>query len=73
MLTIKPLDMKKNTIYKGHEITFNLSGWYSSFSPSKGYLKADTLQGIKKLINSTIAEEQEAERAFFKSHPELNP
>lgn len=45
--------MKQTTmIYKGVTIQFLLSGWYSAKSEKLGYLKADTLQGIKKLIDS---------------------
>jgi len=37
--------------YKGHIITLEKSGWFSTFT-SKGFIKADTLKGIKKLINT---------------------
>ena len=36
--------------YKGYELEYNRSGLYSAFVPGKGYLKADTQSGLKKLI-----------------------
>ena len=65
--------MLQKSIYKGIEITQLLSGWFSALSPISGYLKADTLQGVKSLIDKSIKEDDEAETAFFKAHPELNP
>ena len=38
-------------IYKNIEITQNLNGLFCAFIINKGWLKADTLKGIKKLIN----------------------
>ena len=37
--------------YKGYTITKYLTGWYSVQTGRYGILKADTLAGIKKLIN----------------------
>ena len=37
--------------YKGYTITKCLTGWYSCHTSRYGILKADTLAGIKKLIN----------------------
>ena len=36
--------------YKGYTIEHHLTGWYSVYTPN-GILKADTIRGIKKLIN----------------------
>ena len=44
----------KEINYKGYTITKCLTGWYSVFTSRYGYLKADTLQGIKKIINHAI-------------------
>lgn len=41
----------KTIMYKGEEIELNPNGLYSAFIMGKGWLKADTLLGIKKLIN----------------------
>jgi hypothetical protein len=41
----------KTIQYKGYTITKELTGWYSCFTSRYGYLKADTLSGIKQLIN----------------------
>ena len=43
--------MAKSFTYKGYEITKQLTGFYTVFTSRYGYLKADTLAGIKKLIN----------------------
>jgi len=43
--------MAKSITYKGYEITQQLTGLYTVFTSRYGYLKADTLAGIKKLIN----------------------
>jgi hypothetical protein len=43
--------MQKEIIYKGYTITKQLTGWYTIFTSRYGYLKADTLAGIKKLVN----------------------
>lgn len=43
--------MAKETTYKGYTITRELTGLYSCFTSRYGYLRADTLAGIKKLIN----------------------
>jgi hypothetical protein len=37
--------------YKNYSIEHTLTGWYVCFSLEFGYLKADTLKGIKQLIN----------------------
>ena len=42
------------TTYKGIEISQLLSGWFSAKSPNTGYLKADTLKGIKNLIDAAL-------------------
>ena len=52
--------MTKETIYKGHTINNNLSGWYSSLT-ARGYVKADTLQGVKDLIDKVIKSQHEKE------------
>lgn len=44
----------KQTTYKGYTINKLLSGWYSVKSDIFGYLKADTLAGIKNLINNEL-------------------
>lgn len=42
-------------IYKNYEIEkIKHNGLYSCFVFNHGYLKADTLKGIKKLINEKI-------------------
>ena len=41
----------KRWIYKNHEIELYGSGWYSCFVLGAGTLKADTLSGIKEMIN----------------------
>lgn len=46
--------MKKEFQYKGYSITLCYSGWYSVQTGRYGILKADTLAGIKKLINHAI-------------------
>jgi hypothetical protein len=38
--------------YKGYTIQCLFSGWYSTKSNNVGYLKADTLAGIKRLIDN---------------------
>ena len=43
-----------STTYKGYTIQFLLSGWYSAKSNDLGYLKADTLAGIKRLIDAEL-------------------
>lgn len=43
--------MYKQT-YKDHDIHFELSGWYTAFVPGYGYVKADTVRGVKRLIDS---------------------
>jgi uncharacterized membrane protein len=50
----------KHRKYKGFNITLNLSGWYVVNYSTYGFggeyriLKADTITGIKKLINNKI-------------------
>ncbi len=41
----------KTIQYKGYTINVCLTGWYSVQTGRYGILKADTLAGIKKLIN----------------------
>lgn len=41
----------KQFTYKGYTVTKSLTGWYSVQTGRYGILKADTLAGIKKLIN----------------------
>ena len=38
--------------YKNIDISFELSGWYSAFVPGYGYVKADSVRGVKRLIDS---------------------
>ena len=45
---------KKQLIYKGYTIDKCITGWYSVFTSRYGYLKANTLAGIKKLINHAV-------------------
>lgn len=41
--------------YKGfHLERIFPSGMWATFSPETGYLRADTLQGLKQLINDTL-------------------
>lgn len=42
--------MYKQT-YKNHDIDFNLSGWYSAFVPGYGYVKADSVRGVRRMID----------------------
>lgn len=42
--------MYKQT-YKNIDIDFNLSGWYSAFVPGYGYVKADSVRGVRRLID----------------------
>lgn len=37
--------------YKNHDIHFELSGWYSAFVPGYGYVKADSLREVKRMID----------------------
>lgn len=46
--------MKTQTNYKGYTIQHLFSGWYSTKSVKFGYLKADTLKGLKKLIDAEL-------------------
>jgi hypothetical protein len=42
-------------MYKGEEIEKSIhNGFYVCFMSNKGYLKADTLKGIKLLINENL-------------------
>jgi len=41
--------------YKGYTIQCLFSGWYSTKSTNVGYLKADTLAGIKRLIDAELS------------------
>lgn len=43
--------MKTQITYKGYTIQVLFSGWYSVQTGRYGILKADTLAGIKKMIN----------------------
>lgn len=38
--------------YKNIDINFELSGWYVAFMPGFGYLKADSVRGVKRLIDA---------------------
>jgi len=49
----KSLKRTNEIIYKGHTITNNLSGWYSAYTV-KGYVKADTIRGVKNLIDNIL-------------------
>ena len=40
----------ESKVYRGVTITRYATGWYSALVPGHGYLKADTLAGIKELI-----------------------
>lgn len=40
--------------YKDIDIDFTYNGFFRCFIPDIGYLRADTLQGLKKLINKEI-------------------
>ena len=44
---------KKHVIYKGHLITQELTGWYYSLTKN-GRVMADTIKGIKELINQNL-------------------
>jgi hypothetical protein len=44
----------KTINYKGFTISVYLTGWYSVQTSRYGILKADTLAGIKKMINHAI-------------------
>ena len=47
--------MRKSQYYKGIEIKkIWYNGFYTAFIVNKGYLKADTLKGIKMLITKTL-------------------
>ena len=45
--------MYKQT-YKNIDIDFNLSGWYSAFVTGYGYVKADSVRGVKRLIDKYV-------------------
>lgn len=53
--TIKNNINMKTIKYKNHIITLNFSGWYTAQTSRYGIAKADTLKGIKQLINNSIA------------------
>lgn len=38
-------------IYKGYTVQCLMSGWYSTKSNNLGYLKSNSLTGIKKMID----------------------
>ena len=40
--------------YRGREIEQKASGWWVSFFPNIGYLKADTYSGIKQIIDEYL-------------------
>jgi hypothetical protein len=44
----------KTWAYKGVTIELNLNGLYSAFIIGHGFVKADTLQGVKNLIRRTM-------------------
>ena len=44
----------KTINYRGYTIEKQLTGWFTVFTSRYGYLKSDTLAGIKKMINHTI-------------------
>ena len=46
-------------MYKGYVLSKNVYGYFTCFISNHGYLKADTLQGLKKLINEVIEEENQ--------------
>ena len=46
--------MTKLIPYKGLTIENHLSGWFTCFMLGHGTLKADTLDGIKELINKEL-------------------
>lgn len=53
----RPDDLNKYYMYKGYFIERDRrTGYYSTYT-SKGFLKADTQRGIKKLINEVIENE----------------
>jgi hypothetical protein len=41
-------------IYKGYTVQCLLSGWYSTKSNNLGYLKSNSLTGIKKMIDKDL-------------------
>lgn len=40
--------------YNGYTIQILFSGWYSAKSENLGYLKSETLDGIKNLIDAEL-------------------
>ena len=44
----------KTINYRGYTIEKQLTGWFTVFNSRYGYLKSDTLAGIKKMINHAI-------------------
>ena len=46
--------MQNEIKYKGFTITNNLTGWYTCPVFGHGFLKADTLGGIKKIVTKAI-------------------
>ncbi len=44
----------KTINYRGYTIEKQLTGWFTVFTSRYGYLKSDTLAGIKKMINHAI-------------------
>lgn len=47
-------DIMKTINYRGYTIEKQLTGWFTVFTSRYGYLKSDTLAGIKKMINHAI-------------------
>ena len=45
----------KTVMYRNHTITLNYTGLYSAITGRYGIAKADTLKGIKKLIDNSIS------------------
>ena len=48
------MDIIKSIRYKNHIIELNFNGLYSCFVIGSGFLKSDTLKGIKHLINLNL-------------------
>ena len=44
----------KTINYRGYTIEKQLTGWFTVFTSRYGYLKSDTLAGIKQMINHAI-------------------
>jgi len=44
----------QSRVYRGVTIDHRITGWYSAFILDFGYVKADTLAGIKSLIRERL-------------------